>query len=168
MLSHSVVPDSCNPMNYSPPGSSVHGIFSRQEYWSALPFLPPGDLPYSGIEPTCPALQAYSLLLSQWGCSGERERNQQRILSKRSKSWRMWCAGSWGEKIFKEWRHDETLSAVVCKSSKMRTENWPLDFNCGLGISDFDKSSFNEVMEHSEYTHCLRKFIIMKRWRMGW
>ena len=26
--------------------------FSRQEYWSGLPFLPPGDLPDPGIEPT--------------------------------------------------------------------------------------------------------------------
>ena len=26
--------------------------FSRQEYWSELPFPPPGDLPESGIEPT--------------------------------------------------------------------------------------------------------------------
>ena len=25
--------------------------FSRQEYWSGLPFLPPGDLPSPGIEP---------------------------------------------------------------------------------------------------------------------
>ena len=24
----------CDPMNYSQPGSSVHGIFSRQEYWN--------------------------------------------------------------------------------------------------------------------------------------
>ena len=30
--------------------------FSRQEYCRELPFLPPGDLPGSGIEPTCPAL----------------------------------------------------------------------------------------------------------------
>ena len=29
---------------------------SRQEYWSGLPFSPPGDLPYPGIEPTSPAL----------------------------------------------------------------------------------------------------------------
>ena len=27
-----------DPMDCSPPGSSVHGIFSRQEYWSGLPF----------------------------------------------------------------------------------------------------------------------------------
>ena len=30
--------------------------FSRQEYWSGLPFSPPGHLPQRGIEPTCPAL----------------------------------------------------------------------------------------------------------------
>ena len=35
--------------------------FSRQEYWSGLPCLPPGDLPNSGTEPESPALQAYSL-----------------------------------------------------------------------------------------------------------
>jgi len=28
----------------------------RQEYWSELPFPPPGDLPDPGIEPMCPAL----------------------------------------------------------------------------------------------------------------
>ena len=35
--------------------------FSRQEYWSGLPFLSPGDLPNPGIEPRSPALQADSL-----------------------------------------------------------------------------------------------------------
>ena len=35
--------------------------FPRQEYWSGLPFPPPGDLPNLGIEPTTPALQADSL-----------------------------------------------------------------------------------------------------------
>ena len=34
-------------MDCSPPGSSVHGIFSRQEYWSGLPFPSKGDLPRS-------------------------------------------------------------------------------------------------------------------------
>ena len=37
--------------------------FSRQEYWSRLPFPSPWDLPDPGIEPTSPALQADSLLL---------------------------------------------------------------------------------------------------------
>ena len=35
--------------------------FSRQEYWSGLPFSSPGNLPNSGIEPRSPALQADSL-----------------------------------------------------------------------------------------------------------
>ena len=30
--------------------------FSRQEYWSGLPFPPPGNLPNPGIKPTSPAL----------------------------------------------------------------------------------------------------------------
>ena len=32
--------------------------FSRQEYWSGLPFPSSGNLPYSGIEPGSPILQA--------------------------------------------------------------------------------------------------------------
>ena len=35
--------------------------FSRQEYWSGLPFPSPGDLPNPGIKPRSPALQADSL-----------------------------------------------------------------------------------------------------------
>ena len=38
-------------MDYSPPDPSVHGILHRQEYWSGLPFPPPGDLPDPRIEP---------------------------------------------------------------------------------------------------------------------
>ena len=44
--------------------------FSRQEYWSGLPFPSPGDLPDPGIEllsPAYPALQADSLPLSHLG-----------------------------------------------------------------------------------------------------
>ena len=36
--------------------------FSRQEYWSRLPFPSPGDLPYPGLGPGSPALRADSLL----------------------------------------------------------------------------------------------------------
>ena len=37
--------------------------FSRQEYWSGLPFPSPGDLPDSGIKPVSPAWEADSLPL---------------------------------------------------------------------------------------------------------
>ena len=50
----------CDPMDCS------HQIplsmeFSRQEYWSGLPFLSPGDLPDPGIKPGFPELRADSL-----------------------------------------------------------------------------------------------------------
>ena len=35
--------------------------FSREEYWSGLPFPSPGDLPDPGIEPGSPALRADAL-----------------------------------------------------------------------------------------------------------
>ena len=35
--------------------------FSRQEYWSGLPFPSPGDLPDPGIKPRSPALEADAL-----------------------------------------------------------------------------------------------------------
>ena len=47
----SVVSDSLQP----------HGLsmeFSRQEYWSGLPFPTPGNLPNPRFEPESPALQA--------------------------------------------------------------------------------------------------------------
>ena len=55
VFSHSSCLTLCNPMDCSPPGSSVQGV-SRQEYWSALPFPLPGNLPEVGIELTSPAL----------------------------------------------------------------------------------------------------------------
>ena len=36
--------------------------FSRQEYWSGLPFPSPGDLPDPGIEPGSPAVEADTLI----------------------------------------------------------------------------------------------------------
>ena len=36
--------------------------FSRQEYWSGLPFPSPGDLPDPGIKPRSPTLQADALI----------------------------------------------------------------------------------------------------------
>ena len=47
--------------------------FSRQEYWSGLPFPPPGDLPDPGIQhvfPVSPALAADSLPRSHLGFPG--------------------------------------------------------------------------------------------------
>ena len=54
--------------------------FSRQEYWSGLPFPSPEDLPNSGIEPWSPALQADSLPFEPAGKSKSPKRVYQHIL----------------------------------------------------------------------------------------
>ena len=51
---------------FSPPWTVAHQAppsmgFSRQEYWSGLPFPSSGDLPNPGTEPGSPALQTDSL-----------------------------------------------------------------------------------------------------------
>ena len=58
--------DSWDPMDCSVPGASSMG-FSRQEYWSGLPFPSPGNLSDPGIEPMSPAWQVDSLPLSHLG-----------------------------------------------------------------------------------------------------
>ena len=58
--SHSAVSDLATPWTVSPQ-TPVSMEFSRQEYWSGLPFLSPGDLPNPEIKPKSLALQADSL-----------------------------------------------------------------------------------------------------------
>ena len=70
----------CNPMDYSPPGSSVQG-FSRQEYWSREPFPSPGDFPDPETEPKFLVLHADSLLSKPQGkpISGQRKNQRKRL-----------------------------------------------------------------------------------------
>ena len=44
--------------------------FSRQEYWSGLPFLPPGDIPDPGIKPTSPGSPAPQVDSLPLNCQG--------------------------------------------------------------------------------------------------
>jgi len=60
------MPDSATPW------TAVHQApvsmrFSRQGYWSGLPFPSPGDLPNPEIKPGSPVLQANSLLTELQG-----------------------------------------------------------------------------------------------------
>ena len=57
LLSHVRLCDPVDLAHQAPPSMG----FSRQEYWSGLPFPSPGDLPDPGIEPRSPALQADAL-----------------------------------------------------------------------------------------------------------
>ena len=65
-VSRSVMSDSttpCTVAHQAPPSME----FSRQEYWSGLPFPSPGDLPNPRIAAGFPALQADTVLVSQQG-----------------------------------------------------------------------------------------------------
>ena len=53
--SSSVVSNSTTPWTVAHQAPLSMGFF-RQEYWSGLPFPPPGNLPDPGIEPVSPAL----------------------------------------------------------------------------------------------------------------
>ena len=50
-------PTLCNPMDQASPSME----FSRQEYWSGLPYPFPEDLPNPGMEPGSPTLRAGTL-----------------------------------------------------------------------------------------------------------
>ena len=60
LFSRSVLSDSATPRTEARQAPLSMG-FSRQEYWSGLPFPPPEDLPDPGIELGSAALQADSL-----------------------------------------------------------------------------------------------------------
>ena len=51
----------CNPIDCVACCAPLSMGFSRQEYWSGLPFPSPGELPDSGTELRSPALQADTL-----------------------------------------------------------------------------------------------------------
>ena len=59
-VSCSVVSDSVIPWTVAPQ-ALLSMDYSKQEYWSGLPFSSPGDFPNTGIEPAFTALQADSL-----------------------------------------------------------------------------------------------------------
>ena len=67
--------------------------FSRQEYWSGLPFPSPGDLPDPRIEPTSPlspALQADSLPAEPLGKT-LRARNRSKLPLCLAGLWDIFC-----------------------------------------------------------------------------
>ena len=82
--SRSVMTDSLQPHGLYPtwllrPWDSPPMGFSRQEYWSGLPFPSPGDLPNPGIEPRSPTLQADALTSEPPGNSQNEYDNQQKV-----------------------------------------------------------------------------------------
>ena len=78
--------------------------FSRQEYWSGLPFSSPGDLPNPGIEPRSPTLQADTLPSEPPGQPIDKTRANRRVPSD------YWDSAECTDFGFQEW----TLQYPFC------------------------------------------------------
>ena len=93
--------------------------FSRQEYWSGLPFPSPGDLPDPGIEPRSPALQADTLTSESPGKPIKKSEHQ-RIDAFKLWCWRRlwrvpWTARRSNQSILKEIHSEYSLKGLLLK-----------------------------------------------------
>ena len=93
--------------------------FSRQEYWSGLPYSPPGDLPDLGIKPGPPALQADSLPPEPRGKprfyvnKPQKTISLKKIISPTSLSPVLWLFTA--ARAFPSWYNNYTICCFVCK-----------------------------------------------------
>ena len=109
--------------------------FSRQEYWSGLPFPSPGDLPNPGIEPGSPALQEDALTSEPPGKPGT-EKALDKYLLKEGRDG--WVNFSWDRNyIFKHWITSAAAAAMslqLCPTLCDPTDSSPPGFP-SLGFS---------------------------------
>ena len=114
--------------------------FSRQEYWSGLPFPSPGDLSNPGIESRSPTLKAdaltselpgkpklfhLSLLLKDQGVGGSRKESSRKTstpaLLTKPKSLTLWITTNYG-KFLNRWEYQTILPASweICMQVRSR------------------------------------------------
>ena len=94
--------------------------FSRQEYWSRLPFLSVDNLPDPGMKPVSPAWQANSLVLSQLGSLNTHTQIHTHISSVQSLSCVRLFATPW---------------TVACEASLSITNSWSFTQTSGVLFS---------------------------------
>ena len=80
--------------------------FSRQEYWSGLPFPSPGDIPDLGIEPRSPALEADALTSESPGQENSRKTSSSALLTT-LKPLTVWITTNYGT-FLKRWEYQTT------------------------------------------------------------
>ena len=95
--------------------------FSRQEYWSGVPFPSLGDLPSPGIEPWCPALQADSLSSEPPGKHSKRVYKLQILTNTSLSDIFLWIStGTWIKIVFFP-SANLSLVSLICRPP--RTEH---------------------------------------------
>ena len=125
--------------------------FSRQEYWSGLPFPSPWDLPDPGIEPGSPTLEADALTSEPPGKPQRKQRNSRKTYASLT-TWKpltLWITTNCG-KFLKRWECQTTLPASweICTQVKKQQlepdmEQWP--------FSKLGKEYINAVYCHPAY-----------------
>ena len=106
--------------------------FSRQEYWSGLPFPPREDLPYPGITPASPALQVNSIPLYHLGPNIDSKDNSN-FFSAQLKIFLLLCVCVGArvgvyvqEMVFLALEHTETSTFLKATLKEERTTEFPL------------------------------------------
>ena len=158
MFSCEVVFDSfVTPLDYSPSGSSVHGM-SRLEHWRGLPFSSPGDLPNPGVEPGSPASQADSLSFEspekpRYKHPGQKYFLETVILSKASE--KTWSTGEGSGKPLQDSCLENPMNSMKRQNDRILKEELPRSVGANrlLEISGEKNSRNNEEMEPKQKQH---------------
>ena len=124
----------CEPMDCSPPGSSVHGILRARipgEFWGGVPCPPPGELPNGGI--TSPALEGVFLPLAPPGKPkkviegaildkrGEKDLSDE-VREEHSKESKQLVQRSRGRRLFRVCVHESARELVWLKQGENRRD----------------------------------------------
>ena len=95
--------------------------FSRQEYWSGLPFPSPGDFPDPRIQPGSAALQADYLPTELWGKPNAYLDYIKSLLQCRKWKWSRWVVsdslwphGLWPTRLLPSWDSPGKSTGVGC------------------------------------------------------
>ena len=109
--------------------------FSRQDYWSGLPFPSPGDLPDPGIEPRSPALQADALPSKSPGSWTIKKADHRRTDAFELWCWRRLLRGPWtarrfNQSILKEISPGYSLEGLMLKLKLQHFDHlmWRADY----------------------------------------
>ena len=126
----------CDPMDCSQAPLSMG--FSRQEYWSSLPFPSPGDPPNSRIKPRSPALQADSLSSEP---PGKQKEAGNKCFPFAQFSWKLReprCCSRWFSKAEKHVCFCVCVCVRVHARLRIPTTPWPLGHsNAHLALIHF-------------------------------
>ena len=128
VLSRSVVSDSLR--HRLQPSRLLSMEFSRQEYWSGLPFPPPGDFPDPEIEPLSPVSPALAGRLFTTAPPALPPANNLLIIRKTKPAFSYCAAPEWILLVssLQKTKEDDFLGVQLFTSLSSLSDEWPLEW----------------------------------------